>query len=136
MKAVHLVGATGLEPAVSCSQSRRASHYATPRQARLRAVVRRPESLLGADDGNRTRVASLEDWGSTIELHPRAPGAVRARRSRAGAIVPHSGPPPPTGTVVGSRRSAGSEAVDEHQGAVVVARAECVDESVGAADEL
>src|SRR3954454_2317822 len=72
MKAVHLVGATGLEPAVSCSQSRRASHYATPRQARLRAVVRRPESVLGADDGNRTRVASLEDWGSTIELHPRA----------------------------------------------------------------
>ena len=27
------VGATGLEPAISCSQSRRASHYATPRQA-------------------------------------------------------------------------------------------------------
>src|SRR6476646_5907980 len=27
-----LVGATGLEPAISCSQSRRASHYATPRQ--------------------------------------------------------------------------------------------------------
>jgi hypothetical protein len=26
-----VVGATGLEPAVSCSQSRRASHYATPR---------------------------------------------------------------------------------------------------------
>src|SRR6478735_2780827 len=26
------VGATGLEPAISCSQSRRASHYATPRQ--------------------------------------------------------------------------------------------------------
>src|SRR5262245_10416151 len=48
------VGATGLEPAVSCSQSRRASHYATPRQAaRIRA--------LGADDGNRTRVISLED---------------------------------------------------------------------------
>ena len=29
---VRPVGATGLEPAVSCSQSRRASHYATPRQ--------------------------------------------------------------------------------------------------------
>ena len=29
---VRSVGATGLEPAVSCSQSRRASHYATPRQ--------------------------------------------------------------------------------------------------------
>lgn len=29
--ALRLVGATGLEPAISCSQSRRASHYATPR---------------------------------------------------------------------------------------------------------
>jgi hypothetical protein len=26
----------------------------------------------GAGDGNRTRVASLEGWGSTIELRPRA----------------------------------------------------------------
>lgn len=26
---------------------------------------------VGAGDGNRTRVASLEDWGSTIELRPR-----------------------------------------------------------------
>ena len=62
------VGATGLEPAISCSQSRRASHYATPRQG-SQTVSEEP---LGADDGNRTRVASLEDWGSTIELHPRA----------------------------------------------------------------
>src|ERR687892_1353102 len=29
-----VVGATGLEPAISCSQSRRASHYATPRSDR------------------------------------------------------------------------------------------------------
>ena len=28
----------------------------------------------GAGDGNRTRVASLEDWGSTIELRPRGVG--------------------------------------------------------------
>ena len=28
--------------------------------------------VVGAGDENRTRVASLEDWGSTIELHPRA----------------------------------------------------------------
>ena len=28
---IHGVGATGLEPAIFCSQSRRASHYATPR---------------------------------------------------------------------------------------------------------
>jgi hypothetical protein len=27
----------------------------------------------GAGDGNRTRVASLEDWGSTIELRPHVP---------------------------------------------------------------
>jgi EAL domain-containing protein len=30
-ESLRVVGATGLEPAVSCSQSRRASHYATPR---------------------------------------------------------------------------------------------------------
>ena len=36
---------------------------------------------LGADDGNRTRVASLEDWGSTIELHPRARPALLAPES-------------------------------------------------------
>src|SRR5688572_29087495 len=51
------VGATGLEPAISCSQSRRASHYATPRQDGPTCAVR----PLGADDGNRTRVFSLED---------------------------------------------------------------------------
>ena len=33
------VGATGLEPAISCSQSRRASHYATPRQVAPNAVA-------------------------------------------------------------------------------------------------
>lgn len=26
---------------------------------------------IGAGDGNRTRIASLEGWNSTIELHPR-----------------------------------------------------------------
>jgi hypothetical protein len=26
----------------------------------------------GTGDGNRTRIASLEDWNSTIELHPHA----------------------------------------------------------------
>ena len=30
-----VVGTTGLEPAISCSQSRRASHYATSRASRL-----------------------------------------------------------------------------------------------------
>jgi hypothetical protein len=32
--------------------------------------------LDGAGDENRTRVVSLEDWGSTIELRPRAAPAV------------------------------------------------------------
>jgi hypothetical protein len=31
---IHGVGATGLEPAIFCSQSRRASRYATPRRPR------------------------------------------------------------------------------------------------------
>jgi hypothetical protein len=30
----------------------------------------RKQDEVGAGDGNRTRVASLEDWNSTIELHP------------------------------------------------------------------
>src|SRR4051812_26529905 len=39
---------------------------------------RRTASLLpvetrGAGDGNRTRMASLEGWGSTIELRPHTP---------------------------------------------------------------
>ena len=38
---VHGVGATGLEPAIFCSQSRRASHYATPRAARRRTSAGR-----------------------------------------------------------------------------------------------
>ena len=38
-RVVRGVGATGLEPAIFCSQSRRASHYATPRATR-RAGVR------------------------------------------------------------------------------------------------
>ena len=33
-------------------------------------VSDQPESMR-ADDGNRTRMTSLEGWGSTIELHPR-----------------------------------------------------------------
>jgi hypothetical protein len=29
------------------------------------------QGKIRADDGNRTRMTSLEGWGSTIELHPR-----------------------------------------------------------------
>jgi hypothetical protein len=31
----------------------------------------------GAGDGDRTRMASLEGWSSTIELHPRVPRETR-----------------------------------------------------------
>ena len=41
-----------------------------------RALTRRSRTLR-AGDGNRTRVASLEDWDSTIELHPRGPSPDR-----------------------------------------------------------
>src|SRR5581483_2460678 len=37
----------------------------------------------GAGDGNRTRIASLEGWGSTIELRPHAPPK-RRRPKRTG----------------------------------------------------
>ena len=37
----------------------------------------------GAGDRDRTGMASLEGWGSTIELHPRAPRTIR--RSFAGS---------------------------------------------------
>ena len=30
-----------------------------------------PAFMYGADDQDRTGMASLEGWGSTIELHPR-----------------------------------------------------------------
>ncbi len=49
----------------------RATDVATaPRGPAMGAVGRGDCEDLGADDGNRTRVASLEDWGSTIELRP------------------------------------------------------------------
>ena len=35
--------------------------------------MRMRKKNIGAGDENRTRTTSLEDWGSTIELHPRAP---------------------------------------------------------------
>jgi hypothetical protein len=37
-----------------------------------------------ADDGNRTRMASLEGWGSTIELHPRGRSAQAEQASCVG----------------------------------------------------
>src|SRR5580693_3917253 len=58
-----------------------------------------PDQLIkGADDGNRTRMTSLEGWGSTIELHPRGLLALARRHpcsvpARAG--FPHASPRPP-----------------------------------------
>jgi hypothetical protein len=45
----------------------------TPRTAsdRTPKKVFDQQELTRADDGNRTRMTSLEGWGSTIELHPR-----------------------------------------------------------------
>jgi hypothetical protein len=74
------VGATGLEPAVSCSQSRRASHYATPRQVAPNGAP----GALGADDGNRTRVAVWKTGALPLSY-------IRARKWRPhGAMVPHA----------------------------------------------
>lgn len=40
--------------------------------ARIRTdpPLKSPRTWAGADDGNRTRVASLGSWNSAIELHP------------------------------------------------------------------
>ena len=38
--------------------------------------------LIGAGDGNRTHVTSLEGWGSTIELHPQCPENGADNRNR------------------------------------------------------
>ena len=45
---------------------------------------RRPEN--GAGDGNRTHVASLEGWSSTIELRPRREESRRIVRKGAGRV--------------------------------------------------
>ncbi len=50
-------------------------------QGRVGGVILRPgPEPCGAGDGNRTRVASLEDWGSTIELRPHRPRRASERR--------------------------------------------------------
>src|SRR5580693_7671473 len=68
-----------------------------------------PDQLIkGADDGNRTRMTSLEGWGSTIELHPRGLLAQPGRHpcsvpARAG--FPHARPRPPKAKPQGLSRT-------------------------------
>ena len=45
----------------------------------------------GAGDRDRTGMASLEGWGSTIELHPRVVQGNSSARSEAGALSSTSG---------------------------------------------
>ena len=45
-------------------------HQSRDFKSRASASFATPAILLGAGDGNRTHVASLEGWNSTIELHP------------------------------------------------------------------
>jgi hypothetical protein len=46
-------------------------------------------SGFGAGDGNRTHVASLEGWSSTIELHPR-PSAIYGNRGKPPVNANHN----------------------------------------------
>ena len=79
------MGAEGFEPPTFCTSSRHSSQlsYASIENGvpwgirTLDLLLRRqllyPAELkarIGADDGNRTHVTSLEGWCSTIELHP------------------------------------------------------------------
>jgi hypothetical protein len=40
-------------------------------QTKVLATIALSKKICGAGDGDRTRMASLEGWSSTIELHPR-----------------------------------------------------------------
>src|SRR5205814_9376418 len=56
-----------------CAWTPIASQEANPlvaQAASLKTLILFGEMEVGAGDGNRTHVASLEGWSSTIELHP------------------------------------------------------------------
>jgi Phosphotransferase enzyme family len=57
----------------------------------------------GAGDGNRTRMASLEGWGSAIELHPRTPYCWMRRADMI--PYPARGDELDTARVLGGRRT-------------------------------
>ncbi len=44
--------------------------------------------IVGAGDGDRTRISSLEGWSSTIELHPRVPDETRTSLSDGSCVEP------------------------------------------------
>src|SRR5882724_6475990 len=50
-----------------------------------------PLDGIGAGDGNRTHVASLEGWCSTIELHPPGITVSRQRTSQTTPVSARSG---------------------------------------------
>jgi hypothetical protein len=62
---------------------------AVVRQVRLERISKNlsEQYRMGADDGNRTRMTSLEGWGSTIELHPRDASATGVTGSLPGRAV-------------------------------------------------
>jgi hypothetical protein len=63
---------TGTSPKPSGTQRARGPKQASlqTRETHQKAPLTCAGSMR-ADDGNRTRMTSLEGWGSTIELHPR-----------------------------------------------------------------
>ena len=62
----------------------------TPDPLLRRQLLYPPElqAHIGAGDGNRTHVTSLEGWNSTIELHPQ----VQRRSLATSVIIPKEGP--------------------------------------------
>jgi hypothetical protein len=70
-----------------------------------------------AGDGNRTRMTSLEGWGSTIELRPRDGGGSRRSRRAVTGSVPAPVPEPVRATgalppAPGQERATGAPAAD------------------------
>src|SRR5215207_4385259 len=78
---VHGVGATGLEPAIFCSQSRRASRYATPRSSGMVQTFR-----------DECRARDCDDQSSRLSaLHGRLAGVSPPRRITAAQREPSPG---------------------------------------------
>src|SRR6185312_2144595 len=63
-------------PTLQCGLFRSNFAFAIARKS-LSSYRLLPSPYVGAGDGNRTHVASLEGWSSTIELHPQPRSASR-----------------------------------------------------------
>ena len=68
--------------------ARKINNYLAKIKQQARILFLTWADTLRAGDGNRTRMTSLEGWGSTIELRPRGTCTVAYRLSHGAAAGP------------------------------------------------